>query len=135
MLKYAKIENSQTKCCSVGLGEDIDFYKSIGMIELEVEQGYDSNWYLKGYAPKKPLNQLKEEKIVILKDNAYNLIISKYPLYKQLNIIRLGPAEDLAQMSKYIDDIRIKVDSIEKQINLSSTEEQLNKININFIKE
>ena len=104
-------------------------------INKEVIRGFDGKLYFKDEEPKKSLELLKQEKIVILKDNAYNLIISKYPLYKQLNIIRLGPAEDLAQMSKYIDDIRIKVDSIEKQINLSSTEKQLNKININFIKE
>lgn len=133
MKKLVKIKNN--KIYSIFEGKDIEYAKSNGYEEYEVEEGYDGNLYLKGQAPQKPLNQLKEEKIIVLKDNAYNLIINKYPLYKQLNIIRLGPAEDLAQMSKYIDDIRIKVDSIEKQINLSSTEEQLDKININFTEE
>lgn len=132
---FYKIIDEKTKKVDVGLGTNAEFYKSIGMIEGEVEQGYDGAYYLKGYAPQKPLEELKQEKIIVLKDNAYNLIISKYPLYKQLNFIRLGPAEDLAKMSQYIDNIRTEVDFIEKQINLSSTEEQLNKININFTEE
>ena len=52
MLKYAKIENEETKLVSVGLGTNTAFYESVGMAEMEVEQGYDSNWYLQGYAPK-----------------------------------------------------------------------------------
>lgn len=54
MLKYAKITNEQTKQVSVGLGTNTDFYKSIGMAEMDVEQAYNSDWYVKGYAPEKP---------------------------------------------------------------------------------
>lgn len=54
MKKYAKIENPETKICSVGLGTNIEFYKSIGMNEMDVEQAYNGNWYLEGYAPEKP---------------------------------------------------------------------------------
>ena len=32
----------------------MEFYKSIGMTEMEVEQAYNGAWYLKGYAPQKP---------------------------------------------------------------------------------
>lgn len=67
MLKYAKIENEETKQVSVGLGTNIDFYKSIGMVEMEVEQAYDSQWYLQGYAPKKPQSLINQEKINELK--------------------------------------------------------------------
>ena len=28
-----------------------DYYKSIGMTEMDVEQAYDGNWYVEGYAP------------------------------------------------------------------------------------
>ena len=48
---YAKIINNETKQCEVGLGTNSAFYKSIGMTEIEVEQAYDGQWYLKGYAP------------------------------------------------------------------------------------
>ena len=55
MLKYAKVVNDQTKLCEVGIGTDIDVYISIGMTELDVEQAYNGNWYLAGYAPVKPI--------------------------------------------------------------------------------
>ena len=51
---YAKVTNEQTKEVSVGLGTDVEFYKSIGMSDMEVEQAYNGAWYLKGYAPQKP---------------------------------------------------------------------------------
>jgi hypothetical protein len=53
MLKYAKIINKETKQCEVGIGTNTEFYKSIGMTEMEVEQAYNGQWYLAGYAPKK----------------------------------------------------------------------------------
>lgn len=62
MLKYAKVVNEKTKLCEVGLGTNSDFYKSIEMTEQDVEQAWDGQWYLKGYAPKKPLEELKTEK-------------------------------------------------------------------------
>ena len=57
MLKYAKIENEETKQCSVGLGTNTDFYKSIGMVEMDVEQAYNGDWYVAGYASKIPNNK------------------------------------------------------------------------------
>ena len=54
MIKYAIIINEQTKQCDVGLGTDAEYYQSIGMVEMDVEQAYDGNWYLVGYAPEKP---------------------------------------------------------------------------------
>lgn len=54
MKKYAKIENEETKKCSVGLGDDKEYYESIGMMEMDVEHAYDGNWYVEGYAPEKP---------------------------------------------------------------------------------
>lgn len=62
MLKYAKIENEETKQCSVGLGTNADFYKSIGMVEMDVEQAYDGSWYVLGYAPTKPAPTDEEQK-------------------------------------------------------------------------
>lgn len=58
MKKYAKIINEKTKECMVGLGTNIDFFKSMGMKEMDVEQAYNNAWYVKGYAPKKP-NELQ----------------------------------------------------------------------------
>ena len=38
MKKYAKIVDNNTKACEVGVGTNTDFYKSIGMELLDVEQ-------------------------------------------------------------------------------------------------
>jgi hypothetical protein len=62
MKKYAKVINEETKLCEVGLGINNNFYASIGMEEMEVEQDYAGNWYLAGYAPAKPEEVLAEEK-------------------------------------------------------------------------
>lgn len=59
MLKYAKVINDTTKACEIGLGTNASFYQSLGMTEQEVEQAYNGAWYLKGYAPQKPLEELK----------------------------------------------------------------------------
>jgi predicted S18 family serine protease len=54
MKKYAIITNEQTKSVAVGEKGSIEFFKSIGMVEMEVEQAWDGSWYLTGYAPEKP---------------------------------------------------------------------------------
>ena len=59
---YAMITDEKTKAVSVGLGTDIEFYKSIGMTDMEVEQDYYGNWYIKGYAPDFS-EQIKQDKI------------------------------------------------------------------------
>ena len=54
MLKYAKIIDEETKEVQIGVGVNDEYYASIGMTEMEVEQAYNGSWYLKGYAPIKP---------------------------------------------------------------------------------
>lgn len=54
MKHYAKIENAETKTVSVGTGTNHAFYESIGMTLMDVEQGYDGQWYVAGHAPVKP---------------------------------------------------------------------------------
>ena len=66
MKKYAKIVNEETKKCDVGIGTNAQFYESIGMIEMDVEQAYNGSWYLKGYAPKKADEVVKQERIAEL---------------------------------------------------------------------
>ena len=58
---YAKIENEETKQVSVGTGTNTAFYQSIGMVEMEVEQAYDGSWYVKGFAPEKPVEEKEAE--------------------------------------------------------------------------
>ena len=61
MKKYAIIINEETKQVSVGTGTNVEFYQSIGMSEMEVEQSYDGSLYVKGFAPEKPVEELQAE--------------------------------------------------------------------------
>lgn len=67
MKKYAKIISQETKECSVGLGTNTEFYKSIGMTEMEVEQAYNGAWYVAGYAPEEPEAEKKAKRIAEIK--------------------------------------------------------------------
>lgn len=69
MIKYAKIEDEKTKACMVGDGDDIEYYKSLGMTEQDVEQCWNGEWYLKGYAPEKPAPT--KEEISALREQVY----------------------------------------------------------------
>ena len=62
MIKYAKIINQETGLCEVGLGTNIEFYKSIGMNEMDVAQSdVDNNWYLASMCPMKTDEQKEQE--------------------------------------------------------------------------
>ena len=54
MKKYAKVIDAKLGTCEVGIGTDDEFYQSIGMELMDVEQGYNGNWYLSGHAPVPP---------------------------------------------------------------------------------
>lgn len=84
MLKYAKITNNESKECEVGLGTNTDFYKSIGMVEMEVEQAYNGNWYLSGYAPAEQ-EKTKEE---ISETRRQLYIAEKDPITCQIQALR-----------------------------------------------
>lgn len=64
---YAKITNEETKQCEVGIGTNTEFYKSIGMTEMEVEQAYNGSWYVKEYVPEKPEAITNAERVAELK--------------------------------------------------------------------
>lgn len=62
MLKYAKITNKQTGLCEVGIGTNAEFYQSIGMIKLDVQQSdIDNSWYLTEKCPMKTDEQKAKE--------------------------------------------------------------------------
>lgn len=73
MQKYAKVIDAEKCLCEVGIGDADaifsrmfdedgteliitvgDYYASLGMTLMDVEQGYDGNWYLAGHAPAPP---------------------------------------------------------------------------------
>ena len=63
---YCKYDENTKKCTLVGTGSNEDFYKSIGLEDLEVEQAYNGDYYLKGYAPNHNLDELKSDKLAEL---------------------------------------------------------------------
>lgn len=67
MIKYAKIINKETGLCEVGLGTNIGFYESIGMVGMDVQQSdIDNNWYLAEKCPMKTDEQkIQEEKEIV----------------------------------------------------------------------
>ena len=82
MKKYAKVIDEETKEVSVGTGTNSAFYKSIGMVEMEVEEGYDGHWYVKGFAPEKPVEELQAQVRAVR--NSY---LEKYVDPKQLVMV------------------------------------------------
>lgn len=64
-------------------------------------------WLSKGNIPEPEFTEkeIEAQRIQAIKSKASELITSKYPDYKQLNIMRTGDAE-LETMSAYIDSIR-----------------------------
>lgn len=62
MIKYAKITNQETGLCEVGLGTNTNFYQSIGMTLLDVQQSdIDGAWYLADKCPMKTDEQKEQE--------------------------------------------------------------------------
>lgn len=121
MRKYAKVINEETKLCEVGLGTNTKFYQSIGMTEMDVEQAYDGNWYVKGYAPEKPAKETAQEKIEELKAE---LGKTDYIDNKFIEAIVKNDSELLEALKvKYKDklderqSIRNRIDELEEVIN------------------
>lgn len=104
---YARIVNEETKEVSVGLGTDVEFYKSIGMKEMEVERAYNGEWYLKGYAPVKPEPTLEEQ--VSSLEQTYGMtrwqregILAEGSLYSDYTKAKAQEIEDLAKQLREV---------------------------------
>ena len=113
MKKYAKVINEETKLCEVGLGTNKNFYASIGMEEMEVEQDYAGNWYLAGYAPAKPEPTKEEQQKA--RAEAYRL--EKDPITCQINSLRdeEQTPEVIAEIASLVDERKAKVEEIKQR--------------------
>ena len=84
-------------------------YKEIGNDDFwySAEHPKVKQWLEEGNTPEPEFTEkeIEVQRIQVIKSKAAELISSKYPDYKQLNIIRIGGAE-LETMSAYIDSIR-----------------------------
>ena len=61
MKLLAKISNEKTKQVDVADLRQKDHFEKIGFSEQEVEQAWNGSWYLKGYAPEKPVEERAAE--------------------------------------------------------------------------
>lgn len=113
MKKYAKILNEKTKEVNVGLGDDINFYQSIGMTEQEVELGYNGSWYLAGYAPAKPEPTKEEQQKA--RQEAYKAEVDPITCHIQ----RLGDEEQtpevIAEIASLVEERKAKVEEIKQR--------------------
>ena len=134
MLKYAKIINKTTNQVMIGLGNNVNYYKSIGFKELDVEQDNKGNWYLKNFLPKQDINLLKENKLKELKQDVENYFYNKYPIYKQNNIAIFGTRKDKQQFQDFHDVIVKQYNVMIDKINNCKDIEEINNIIINFNK-
>ena len=110
---YAKIVNEETKQCDVGTGTNTAFYQSIGMTPMEVEQAYDGQWYLKGYAPEKPEPTKEEQQKA--RQEAYKAEVDPITCHIQ----RLGDEEQkpevIAEIASLVEERKAKVEEIKSR--------------------
>ena len=113
MKKYAKVINEETKLCEVGSGTNNNFYASIGLKEMEVEQDYAGNWYLAGYAPVKPEPTKEEQRQA--REEAYKAEVD--PITCHIN--RLKDEEQtpdvIAEIASLVEERKAKVEDIKQR--------------------
>lgn len=111
MIKYAKVIDETTKLCEVGIGTNAKFYKSIGMTEMDVEQAYNGQWYVKGFAPVQPEPTEYEKaqaRIAVLKAEIASVD------YKQFKYLRGElTAEEWEEVKAYIQARTAEINELE----------------------
>ena len=113
MKKYAKVINEEIKEVSVGTGTNSAFYKSIGMVEMEVEEGYDGHWYVKGYAPAKPEPTKEEQQKA--REEAYKAKVD--PITCHINRLKdeEQTPEVIAEIAQLVEERKAKVEEIKQR--------------------
>ena len=117
MIKYARIINEQTGLVDVGVGTNTEFYKSIGMAELDVKQSdIDSAWYLTEKCPMKS----EEEKQQAERQRLNNLSMTRGDVFEALILAKgLGKAQIRSMIEQ------AKLDTITKALYLNRFDEAL----------
>jgi predicted S18 family serine protease len=111
MKKYAKVINELNQC-EVGLGDDVEFYTSLGMEEMEVEQGYDGIWYVAGYTPQQTVEE-KNETIKQTRANLYAELIDPLHAEKQRKVV-LGTWTE-ADEAEYVEQVKALTAKIQEE--------------------
>ena len=113
MRKYAKVINEETKACEVGLGTDSDYYQSIGMTEMSVEQAYDGSWYLAGYAPVKPEPTKEEQQQA--RQEAYAREVDPITCHIQRLSDEEQTPEVIAEIAQLVEERKAKVEEVKQR--------------------
>ena len=113
MKKYAKVIDEETKLCEVGLGTNTAFYQSIGMSEMEVEQAYDGQWYLAGYAPAKPEPTKEEQQKA--RQEAYKAEVDPITCHIQRLSDEEQTPEVIAEIATLVEERKDKVEEIKQR--------------------
>lgn len=117
MIKYAKIINQETGLCEVGIGTNTDFYKSIGMIELDVQQSdIDGSWYLSEKCQMKTDEEKQEQE----RERLNNLSMTRGDVFEALILAKgLGKAQIRSMIEK------AELDTVTKALYLNRFDEAL----------
>lgn len=117
MIKYAQLINEETGLCEVGIGTNIEFYKSIGMVELDVQQSdIDNAWYLAEKCPMKS----DEEKAKAERERLDNLSMTRGDVFEALILAKgLGKAQIRAMIEQ------AELDTVTKALYLNRFDEAL----------
>lgn len=117
MIKYAQLINEETGLCSVGTGTNTEFYKSIGMVELDVQQSdIDNAWYLAEKCPMKS----DEEKAKEERERLDNLSMTRGDVFEALILAKgLGKAQIRAMIEQ------AELDTVTKALYLNRFDEAL----------
>ena len=92
MLKYAQIVDETTGAVNVGLVDDTEFYESIGMTLMDVEQAMDGGWYLAGKAPAPSAEYQARQLYATLKaDLEMKAVSTSIPLEDDATALTLSP--------------------------------------------
>lgn len=117
MLKYAKVINEETGLVDVGVGTNVNFYQSIGMIELDVQQSdIDNNWYLADKCPMKTDEEKEQEE----RERLNNLSMTRGDVFEALILAKgLGKAQIRAMIEQ------AELDTVTKALYLNRFDEAL----------
>lgn len=117
MIKYAQLINEETGLCTVGIGTNTEFYKSIGMVELDVQQSdIDNAWYLAEKCPMKS----DEEKAKEERERLDNLSMTRGDVFEALILAKgLGKAQIRAMIEQ------AELDTVTKALYLNRFDEAL----------
>lgn len=126
---YTKIINNETKECLI-INQVLAKQQRLEL--MDVEFGYNGKCYLLGYLPQQPLEELKQEKLVLLEKNIERAFYSVYPLHKQNNIGIFGTDEEREQFKLFHTTLVTEYDNRVLAVNNATSKEELDLIEMDF---